>query len=290
MPLLEDIKGVLSFAAFRPEPDDAEIPWPKRFSGRRSLLLNVSRSHTSWRAVNKRGRFQESGLQEGEFADVAASQIEEWRGLTDGGWVNVSLNNRFIISLESNLSRRENYEELLRTNPKVVLGAKFDRGKRYALYHHPETTASILMACDDSAVKTTEDVLRAHSLKPGRICCGLFALLQGKLEEIYESGKPTAKGSFLLIATCEGSIAALIQQDGQWTDLRCRSGVGTDGIEAMLQIVSPLVQKLQPGTPVLYVHDGTDEKFSSAMMEHLRTVGGRDVASQDHLWDAIGNH
>jgi hypothetical protein len=66
--------------------------------------------------------------------------------------------------------------------------------------------------------------------------------------------------------------------------------VGTDGIEAMLQIVSPLVQKLQPGTPVLYVHDGTDEKFSSAMMEQLRTIGGRDVASRDQLWNAIGNH
>ena len=34
----------------------------------------------------------------------------------------MSLNNRFIISLENNLSRRENYRELLRTNPKAVLG------------------------------------------------------------------------------------------------------------------------------------------------------------------------
>ena len=34
MPLLEDIKGVLSFAAFRPDPDDAEISWARRFNAR----------------------------------------------------------------------------------------------------------------------------------------------------------------------------------------------------------------------------------------------------------------
>ena len=65
MPLLEDIKGVLNFSAFRPDPDDSETAWAKRFAGRRSLLLNVSRTHTSWRSVNKRGKFQESGAQGG---------------------------------------------------------------------------------------------------------------------------------------------------------------------------------------------------------------------------------
>src|SRR3954470_918452 len=175
MPLLNDIKGVLNFSAFRPDPDDAEIAWPKRFAGRRSLLLNVSRTHTSWRSVNKRGSFQEAGAQEGDFSEIAPARAEEWRTLTEGGWVNVSLNNRFIISLENSLSRRENFRELLRSNPKAVLGAKFDRGKRYAIFHHPSTSASILMACDDAAVKSTEDVLNVAGLKAGRVCCGLFA-------------------------------------------------------------------------------------------------------------------
>lgn len=288
MPLLDDIKGVLSFAAFRPDQDDPDLAWAKRFNARRSLLLNVSRTHTSWRSINKRGKFQEGGAQEGDFAEVAPARAEEWRTLTDGGWVNISLNNRFIISLESNLSRRENFRDMLRSNPKAVLGAKFDRGKRYALFHHPDTTSSILMACDDAAVKVTEDVLRAQGLKAGRICCGLFALLESKLTEIYRSGRAEAKGSFLLIATCEGSIAALVQQDGQWTDLRCRSGVGTDSVDAMLQIVAPMVQKIPEGTPVLYVHDGNEEKFSTAMMQQLQQIGGRDVSVPDQLWDTIG--
>src|SRR5687767_10389253 len=102
MPLLEDIKGVLSFSAFRPDPDDVEIPWAKRFAGRRSLLLNVNRTHTSWRSLNKKARFQEVGSQDGEFAEIAPARAEEWRALTEGGWVNVSLNSRFIISLENN--------------------------------------------------------------------------------------------------------------------------------------------------------------------------------------------
>lgn len=290
MPLLDDIKGVLSFAAFRPDPDDPDIAWAKRYNSRRSLLLNISRTHTSWRSINKRGKLQEGGAQEGDFTEVMPARAEEWRTLTEGGWVNVSLNHRFIISLENNLSRRENYRDLLRTNPKAVLGAKFDRGKRYALFHHPDTTASLLMACDDAAVKVTEDALRANGLKAGRICCGLFALLENKLSEIYRSGRPEAGGSFLLIATCEGSIAALVQQDGQWTDLRCRSGVGTDGVDAMLQIIAPMVQKVAQGTPVYYVHDANDEKFSRAMMEQIQQIGGRDISGPDQLWDCMGSN
>jgi hypothetical protein len=251
-------------------------------------LLNVSRTHTSWRSINKRGKFQEAGSQTGEFAEVTTGRAEEWRALTDGGWVNVSLNHRFIISLENNMSRREGYRSLLQSNPKAVIGAKCDRGKRYAIYHHPHTTSSILMACDDTAVKGAEDSLRAAGLKAGRICCGLFALLEQKLNDIYQSDKPEAKGSFILIATCEGSLAALVQLDGQWTDLRCRTGVGADGIDAMIQIIAPMVQKVPQGTRVFYVHDGNDEKFSSAMMAQIEQIGAKDISVADQLWDCIG--
>lgn len=288
MPLLDDIKSVLSFAAFRPEPDDAEVPWNKRFQGRRSLLLNVSRGHVSWRGLSKKGRFQDAGNSEGEFAEVAPQRAEEWRSLTEGGWVNVSINNRFIISLENNVSRRNNSDELLRTNPRAVLGAKFDRGKRYALFHHLHSPASLLLACDDSMVKTTEEVLKANGLKAGRICCGLFALLEQKLAELCNDPKSDPNGSFVLIVCCEGSIAALVQQAGQWTDLRCRSGIGSESLDAMIQIIAPLVQKAQPGTPVYFVHDGNDPKFAAAMMELLSRVGGKDLTIEDQIWSAIG--
>lgn len=293
MSQLEEIKNVLTFAAFRPDPDDCKIAWSKRFVKARSLLLNVSRTQTSWRSINKRGRFQESGSEDGDLVEVAKTQAEAWRGMTDNGWCSVSLNNRFIISLENNLSRRENQAELLRVNPKVVLGAKFDRGKRYAVFHHPTTTASLLMACDDAFVKIAEDSLRGSNLKAGRICCGLFAMLESKLHQIYSEQKPEALGSFLLVAICEGSIAALVQQNGQWTDLRCRSGVGMDSVDAMVQIASPLVQKSQPGTSVMVLHDGIHKAFASDFIKALQQQGElevKDVSAEEELWTAIGHN
>lgn len=71
--LLDEIKSVLSFAAFKADPDDSGVPWAKRYEGRKSLLMNVSRGFVSWRSVNKRGRFEEGGMMEGEFADAAPS-------------------------------------------------------------------------------------------------------------------------------------------------------------------------------------------------------------------------
>jgi len=293
MPLLEEIKNVLTFAAFRPDPDDSNVPWNKRFVKSRSLLLNVSRTQTSWRSINKRGRYQDAGSEDGDLPEVARQHAEEWRGMVDSGWCAVSLNNRFIISLENNLSRRENQAELLRLNPKAVLGAKCDRGKRYAIYHHPATTSSLLMACDDAFVKIAEDTLRGSSLRAGRICCGLFAMIEAKLNEIYTLGKPEAHGSFMLVALCEGSIAALVQQNGQWTDLRCRSGVGMESADAMFQIVSPLAQKVQPGAPVLLLHDGIHKAFAAEMLQQFQQNGQvdvQDISVEDQLWNTISNN
>ena len=83
--LLEEIKSVLSFAAFRPDADDAEISWARRFEGRKTLLLNIGRNQTSWRSINRKGQMEESGLQDGDFADIAPQRAEEWRMMTDNG-------------------------------------------------------------------------------------------------------------------------------------------------------------------------------------------------------------
>ena len=288
--LTEEIKSVLSFAAFRPDVDDADIPWAKRFEGRKSLLINIGRSQTSWRAIDKRGVLVDGGVQEDEFADVAPQRADEWRGLTDGGWCAVSVNHRFIISLENNMMRGENCISLLRTNPRAVLGPKFDRGKRYAISHHPEAATSMLLAVEDSMIKVTEDILKSIGLRPARVCSGLFAMMEHTVMKLDAENRGSAPASFVLIASCEGSIAALCQQDGQWRDLRCRSGLGQEMVETTLQIVSPLVAKAPPGTPVYYVSDGQDEKFRSQLMEHLEKVGARDLTEPDLLWQVIGTY
>ncbi|MCA1963044.1 MAG: hypothetical protein LDL31_03750 [Prosthecobacter sp.] len=288
--LLDEIKSVLTFAAFKPEPDDATVSWTKRFEGRKTLLINVSRSQTSWRAIDKKNRLEEGGVMEGEFADIAPQRADEWRQMADGGWCCVSINNRFIISLENNMMRGENSSALMRTNPRAVLGPKFDRGKRYALCHHPDTTSSMLLACEESMVKVTEDVLKNIGLRAGRVCCGLFALLENAVHELYLAKRGGLAPDAAVIAACEGSLAVLLQQEGQWKELRCRSGMGPDAVETSLQIITPLLQKLPQGSPVHFISDGQDLKFRSEMMAHLERLNATDMTQDDLLWKILGYH
>jgi hypothetical protein len=288
--LLAEIKSVLTFAAFKPEPDDSNVSWAKRFEGHKSLLINVSRSQTSWRAINKKGRFEDGGVMEGEFSDIAPQRADEWRQMVEGGWCALSVNNRFIISLENNMMRGDNVTSLLRTNPRAVLGPKYDRGKRYAMCHHPETTASMLLACEESMVKTTEDVLKNIGLRTGRVCCGLFAILEHAVGEVYSIKRGGAPANLAIIAACEGSIAVLVQQDGVWKELRCRSGLGPDAIETSLQIITPLIQKLPQGRPVHFISDGQDLKFRSELMSHLEKLGANDMSQDDLLWTILGTN
>lgn len=288
--LLAEIKSVLSFAAFKSDPDDSAVPWGKRFEGRKSLLLNISRAQTSWRGVGKKGGLDESGLQDGEFADVAPQRGEEWRGMVEDGWCAVSLNHRFIISLENNLMRGDNCVSLLRTNPRSVLGPKYDRGKRYAVCHHPETTTSLLLAVEESLVKVTEDLLRSVQLRPGRMCCGLFALIEHGVLTISRATDAGTPSNFVLIVACEGSLGVLVQQDGQWKDVRCRSGLGPEAVDTALQIISPLLAKVPQGSPVFFLGDGQDDKFRADMMMHLEKVGTKDLTQEDILWQLVGTH
>ena len=102
---LKDIKDVLTFAAFRPEADNPKFAWPHRFPKKKSVLNNISRGHVSWAILNKKGKVDDVGEADGEFVEVAAQMSDYWLSNTEDGWVGISLNNRFIISLEHNLSR-----------------------------------------------------------------------------------------------------------------------------------------------------------------------------------------
>lgn len=286
--LWDEIKSVLSFAAFKPEADDASVSWARRFEGRKTLLLNVGRNQTSWRGISRKGKFEEGGVMEGEFADIAPQRADEWRMMADGGWCVVSINNRFIVSLESNMMRGENCVNLLRTNPRSVLGPKFDRGKRYAICHHPETTASMLLSCEESMVKVTEDVLKTIGIRPGRVCCGLFSITEWAVHQLYVTQRGAVPPNMVLIASCEGSISVLVQMDGQWKELRCRSGLGPDAVETSVQILSPLVQKVPQGSPVYYISDGQDARFRAELLVHLERFGVQDLTQEDLLWKVIG--
>lgn len=284
-----DIKDVLSFAAFRPEPDNASAPWTKRFPNRRSVLVNVSRGQVSWCMLSKKQKVEETGHADGEFMDVAASMADEWQNRTDDGWIGISINTRFIITLEHNLSRKAGWDETIRNNPKSILGTKHDRGKRYALYHSPETSSSLLMAADGSLVQMIEDTLRNHNLRAARVCCGLFALTSQALAKIDADN--SLKGQDIILVTWSNqSLFVMRQKGGQWHDVRCRSGLPPQDANAVSQVIKPFLKEATPHTRILFVADEPGSEFEQQYLNQLGNFHVSNLTEQNHLWTLLGRH
>lgn len=288
---LDDIKSVLTFQAFRPEPDDSTAPISKRMRGKKYLMINISRGEVAWKAVTKKGTLAAGGVQEGDFSTVAHQMADEWRTMTDGGWCVVSLNNRFIITLETNMSRRPDSETLIRSNPRAVIGAKFDRAKRYAIHHNPETSASLLLATDESMVKSVEDTLSDVALKPARIASGLFTMVEDYVHREHAARNGKKGRDFVLIACCAGSVCLMSQRRGQWSELRSRSGIYSGGdIEPVMNIATPMLNGAESGSAIVLLHDQPGTRFSQALFERLQPFGAVDMTQPDHLWMALSQN
>ena len=281
-----DIKDVLSFAAFRPEADNPRFPWSKRFPGRKSVLVNVGRGKVTWAYMNKRGAVENTGMADGEFMDVASQMATDWANQADG-WVGVSLNNRFIISLEHNLSRQKGWEETIRTNPKSLLGTKHDRTKRYSLHHSPETSASLVLACDESMIKSVEESMRSHNLRPARICSGLFAMT-GQLLNRISNDEAFKNQDLVVITWCDGSLCVLRQKKGQWQDLRSRSGLNPTDESAVQQMLKPYVESADANTRIVLMGEDEENQFAKNYMPHLANLHVTDVTEPNQLWSLLG--
>ena len=284
---LKDIKDVLSFAAFRPEPDNSNSPWEKRFSSRRVLLMSLCKEQVTWRSINKKGEFEDSGSDEGDFAEVAARNGEEWRSLTDNGWVGVSINHRFMINLERNLPRKPGYRTMMRTNAKQILGAKYDRGKSYGIQHSPTSNSSLLLACDESLVKSTEEVLKNTNLRAARIGVGLFSMTTHLVSMVEEKKELAAMEDLLLVTACSGSICVLRQKSGQWSELRCRAGLDPEDPTQALQMVAPFLTTATANTRVLFMNNETESRFAETFKAQLKGLMVVDVTETDQLWSAM---
>ncbi|NNE94277.1 MAG: hypothetical protein HKN23_21730 [Verrucomicrobiales bacterium] len=282
-----DIKDVLTFAAFRPEADNPRFPWSKRFPGRKACLVNVGRGQVSWAFLNKRGKVENTGVADGEFTDVAAQMADGWRQNSDDGWIGVSLNNRFVISLEHNLSRTKGWEDTVRTNPKSILGTKCDRTKRYALHHNPETSASLVLASDESMIKTVEESMRSHNIRPARICCGLFAMTGFLLNRI-NSDAAFKDQNLIVITWCDNSLCVLRQKKGQWQELRSRSGLSAGDTNAIQQMLKPYVESADPETRVVFMGEAPENEFAKQYMGLLGNLHVTDVTEPHQLWTLLG--
>lgn len=285
---LKDIKDVLTFAAFRPEADNPRYNWQQRFPKRKSVIVNISRGHCTWCAFNKKGEIANLGDAPGEFADVAKDNGHLWSDQTEDGWVGISLNNRFIFTLEHNLSRKKGWEEELASNPKTILGSKFDRTKRYALHHSPQSSASLLLAADESMIKSIEETLRANNLRAARICSGLFAMTANLLSRIAVD--PNFKNHDLLVITWnDGSLSVMRQKGGQWQDLRCRSGLDSKDDKGIITVLKPFLDGIDPKTRVVFMGEKPENDFSVQYLPKLGNLNITDVTEQNQLWSILCN-
>jgi hypothetical protein len=293
---LRDIKSVMTFEAFHPEPDDCSAPWRKRFPKKRTLLLNISRKKVTARILDRSGVLSDANAYDGEFKDVAAHMAHEWKELTDGGWCAISLNSRFVVSLEANLSRRKGMEELLRTNPKAAIGAKAERGKRYVLTHNTESNTSVLLATEEDPVLKLEGVLKDHGLLPGRICVGVYAMLLELIDQVREARRvhlaanPDAKtGTMLMAACCDGSLCAVVQQEEQWVKLRSRTDLYTDDMTPAVELLLPMIEEAGPETHVLFMNDSERPDFVPLLESRAPGIRVSDVAVPNQLWSLLAD-
>ncbi len=288
---LKDIKDVLSFRAFRPEADDSTAPWTRRFTRERTLCLNIGRRRTSWASLDKRGEFVDAGSMDGEFKDVLNQMGSEWRSMTDNGWCSVSVNQRFVVTLEVNMSRRAGMEEQLRTNAKSVLGAKAERGKKYSMLHNPESNTSVLLSCDEEAVTKTISMMKEGGLDCGRLSVGTYGMLLDVMDQVGEARTARASsnpgepfGSVVMIACNEGSMCVLTQREEQWTELRSRTDLYTDDMTPVLDIVLPLIQNAGSGCNVVFMNDTPNSNFLELLRGRIPGVLVSEVTAANQLW------
>lgn len=263
-----DLKSILNFSAFRPEPDDPSAAWRHRFPGERTILFGVGRARLSWKGIARGGKPSESDAVKAEPREALTQATDHLKALADRAWCAVSLNTRYVISLETNLSRRAGSEELLKTNPRAILGGKFERGKRYAVTHNPETNSSILLTIDEDQVRKTEAMFSESGFKVGRLCCGTYVLLRHVLAETNTTKGSENPFSTFYVICCEGAVCALVQDQDRWMELRSRTDVYEEDIGPIADLLAPFHTRLSPGIGITLVCDepldGLSERLGAA--------------------------
>ena len=253
--MLQYVKGLLDFSAFRPEPDDPEAAWKNRFPGKTTVLLNIGRAGLGFSVIEAKGKVKFSDKRRGELRDLFVDFLPIVKENASDGWCIVSLDTRYVISIETNLSRKAGSELALRKDPRSVLHGRYERGKVYAITHNPETNSSLLLNYDAEFISKTEFTLKERGLKLGRLMCGTYVLLRHALSEINTKKGTENPVSALFLAVCSGSVCALLQDKDNWVEIRSRPDVFFDDPQPLLDLVSPFVERLPAEAPVVLVCD-----------------------------------
>lgn len=253
--MLNYIKNILNFSAFRPEPDDPASTWKNRFPGKTTVLLNIGRSSLAFSVIDPKGKIKFSDRRRGELRDLFVEFLPVVKENATDGWCVLSLDTRYIISIESNLSRKAGSELALRKDPRGILHGRYERGKIYAVTHNPETNSSLLLSYDSEFIVKTEFTLKERGLKVGRLMCGTYVLLRHALSEINTKKGMENPVSALVIAICSGSVCALLQEKDNWVEIRSRPDVFFDDLQPLCDFLSPFGERLGTDTGLVLVCD-----------------------------------
>jgi hypothetical protein len=265
--MLDQVKAVLNFSAFRPEPDDPDASWKNRFPKKTTALLHIGRNTIGYCLVDAAGQVTPGEEKQGEYKDVFKELGPVIKSVTHDGWCVVSLDTRYVISIENNLSRKKGSEEALQKDPRSVLHARYEKGKRYGLTHNPETNSSLLLTIDEENIKKVEEACKQQQMKIGRMCCGTWVLLRHALSATNKKKGSEEPISALYVICCHGSVCALLQEKDNWMELRSRPDLFTDDLQPFLELLSPFAERLSPGAPVVLACDepveGLAEKITA---------------------------
>jgi hypothetical protein len=104
--MLDQVKAVLNFSAFRPEPDDPGASWKSRFPKKTTALLHVARNSVGYALVGPTGDVTPGEEKQGDYKEVFKELGPIIKSAVHDGWCAVSLDTRYVISIETNLSRK----------------------------------------------------------------------------------------------------------------------------------------------------------------------------------------
>lgn len=264
--MLAQVKAVLDFSAFRPEPDDPSASWKSRFPKKNSVLLHVGRNSLSYSVVDAAGVSAPGEEKQGDYKELFKDLGPLIKSASHDGWCIVSLDTRYVISVESNLSRKKGSEEALRKDPRSVLHSRYEKGKRYAVTHNPETNSSLLLTLDEENVKKVEGLCKEQHLKIGRMCCGTWVLLRHALSATNKKKGSEEAFSGLYIVCCHGSVCALLQEKDNWMELRSRPDLFTADLQPLVELLAPFGERLSPAASIVLACDepveGLPEKIA----------------------------
>jgi len=270
--MLEQVKAVLNFSAFRPEPDDPSAAWKSRFPKKTTALLHIGRSSVSYELIEPGGSATPGEQKQGEYKEALKELGPVIRAATHDGWCAASIDTRYVISIENNLSRKKGSEDALKKDPRSVLHARYEKGKRYAVTHNPETNSSLLLAVDEENIKKVEAACKEQKLSLGRLCCGTYVLLRHALSVTNTKKGSENPFSALYVVCCHGSVCALLQEKDNWMELRSRPDLFTDDLQPLLDLLAPFAERLSPGASVVLACDepvdGLAEKIAALYPGH----------------------